>query len=126
MALPSDARPMGFLFVTDMARACDFYRRLLGAEGSPDPFGATLTSPAGLMRLTPAPEGWSAGPHPVHGWHVGNIGAAVDALVEAGVTPLIYEGFGQDDRGVWTSPDGAARVLWFHDSEGNLLSLTQT
>jgi predicted enzyme related to lactoylglutathione lyase len=34
------------------------------------------------------------------------------------------DGMGQDERGVWTTPDGA-RIAWFADPEGNTLSLTQ-
>lgn len=37
----------------------------------------------------------------------------------------VYEGFGQDALGVWTSPDGKAKVAWFNDTDGNVLSLTQ-
>ena len=125
MTLPPGAQPMGFLFATDVERARAFFGRLTGGEGTPDAFGLTLTGPAGVLRLTPAPPGWTPSPHPVHGWRVDDIGAGVEALRVAGVAPLIYEGLGQDDRGVWSSPDGAAHVLWFHDSEGNLLSLTQ-
>lgn len=126
MTLPADARPVGFLFAVDLDRARAFYGALLGGRGTPDTHGVTLDSPLGKLRLTPAPPGWAASPHPVHGWQVGDIGAGVASLRAIGVTPRIYDGMGQDDRGVWTSPDGAAHVLWFHDSEGNLLSLTQS
>ena len=37
----------------------------------------------------------------------------------------IYEGFGQDEVGIWYAPGGAAQIAWFEDSDGNLLSLTQ-
>ena len=30
----------------------------------------------------------------------------------------------QDDLGIWTTPDGA-KVAWFADPDGNILSLTQ-
>jgi hypothetical protein len=30
----------------------------------------------------------------------------------------------QDDLGIWTSPSGA-RVAWFKDPDGNVLSLTE-
>jgi hypothetical protein len=35
-----------------------------------------------------------------------------------------YPGMTQDDAGVWASPSGA-KVAWFKDPDGNLLSLTQ-
>jgi predicted enzyme related to lactoylglutathione lyase len=46
-------------------------------------------------------------------------------LAARGVRMRIYEGFGQDATGLWTAPGGGARVAWFDDSEGNLISLTQ-
>lgn len=42
-----------------------------------------------------------------------------------GVEFKIYEGMGQDAVGVWTSPDGKAKVAWFTDPDGNVLSLSQ-
>jgi hypothetical protein len=56
---------------------------------------------------------------------VPDIAAAIAALNAKGVSMAIYEGFGQDAQGVWTSPDGKARVAWFFDPDGNNLSLTQ-
>jgi hypothetical protein len=44
-------------------------------------------------------------------------------LIERGVEPLRYENREQDALGIWTSPSGA-RVLWFADPDGNVLSLT--
>jgi hypothetical protein len=49
----------------------------------------------------------------------------VRALGAAGVAFTIYEGMGQDALGIWTSPDGAAKVAFFPDPDGNVLSLTQ-
>jgi hypothetical protein len=39
---------------------------------------------------------------------------------------IIYPGVGQDEKGIWTSPDGKAGVSFFHDPDGNGLSLTQS
>ncbi len=58
------------------------------------------------------------------GWKVGDIAAAMKRLQEAGVTMQRYPSMGQDDQGVWTSPSGA-KVVWFHDPDGNTLSLTE-
>jgi predicted enzyme related to lactoylglutathione lyase len=35
-----------------------------------------------------------------------------------------FDDMGRDAAGVWSGPDGA-RVAWFHDPDGNLLSLTR-
>jgi hypothetical protein len=42
-----------------------------------------------------------------------------------GITFTIYEGFGQDADGIWEVPGGGAKVAWFNDPDGNVLSLTE-
>ena len=59
------------------------------------------------------------------GWAVADIGAAVAELRGKGVSFRIYEGFGQDADGIWSPPGGGAKVAWFCDPDGNVLSLTQ-
>jgi catechol 2,3-dioxygenase-like lactoylglutathione lyase family enzyme len=61
----------------------------------------------------------------VLGWEVDDIEAAVAALTANGVTMNIYEGLGQDERGIWTAPDNSCKVVFFSDPDGNGLSLTQ-
>ena len=48
----------------------------------------------------------------------------VRGLLEKGVEPVRYPHFEQDALGIWSAP-GGARVFWFHDADGNLLSLSQ-
>jgi catechol 2,3-dioxygenase-like lactoylglutathione lyase family enzyme len=65
-------------------------------------------------------------PHPFTalGWQVPSIRRRVSTLAKRGV---VFERFGfmeQDERGVWQSPSGA-KVAWFKDPDGNLLSLTE-
>ena len=55
---------------------------------------------------------------------VPDIAAAIDDLVRRGVTFERYEGLHHDGAGVWTAP-GGARIAWFRDPDGNVLSLTQ-
>src|SRR5206468_2009184 len=59
------------------------------------------------------------------GWHVPDIRASVSELSKRGV---VFERFGfmeQDGSNIWQSPSGA-KVAWFKDPDGNLLSLTET
>ncbi len=46
-------------------------------------------------------------------------------LGQRGVSFLRYDGVHQDERGIWTSP-GGARVAWFADPDGNVLSVTES
>ena len=124
--LPSAAVPVTFVNVADRERALAFYRDTLGLPlRSSDDFGDFLETGGALLRMTVLPD-YAAGPHPVLGWDVGDIAVAVEALRARGVAFTVYEGFGQDALGVWTSPDGKAKVAWFADPDGNVLSLSQT
>ena len=58
------------------------------------------------------------------GFEVPDIEAAVRGLGAAGVEMLRYPHFQQDALGVWTAPSGA-RVCWFADPDGNVISLSQ-
>ena len=120
-----DGQPVAFVYVADRGRAVAFYRDVLGCElrGSDD-FGDFLQLGGALLRMTALPD-WKAGPHPVLGWNVPDIVTTAKSLHARGVQFTIYDGMGQDELGIWRSPDGAAKVAWFTDSEGNVLSLSE-
>ena len=48
----------------------------------------------------------------------------IAALSAKGVTFQKCAHLPQNDQGVWTTPDGA-KIAWFTDPSGNILSLTQ-
>jgi catechol 2,3-dioxygenase-like lactoylglutathione lyase family enzyme len=114
---------VGFVPVSDPARARQFYVDTLGLEVLDDgPFGLELDAGGASLRVTPMPEvrvqsGTTAG------WQVEDIGAAVRALTEKGVVFNRFEGMEQDGLGIWTAPDGG-HVAWFNDPDGNTLSLS--
>jgi len=124
MNLQHDATPVAFLYAGDRQRALDFYRDVLDAPVvSSDPFGDFLDLGGARLRMTVMAD-YKPGSHPVLGWNVGDVAVAVATLRARGVAFTIYEGMGQDADGIWTGP-GGARVAWFQDSEGNVLSLSQ-
>lgn len=117
--------PVAFLYTADRERALGFYCETMGfALKSSDPFGDFLDLGPAVARLTMLPD-YKAGAHPVLGWNVDDIKGAVSALAARGVEFAIYEGMGQDELGIWTAPDGAAKVAWFADPDGNVLSLSE-
>ena len=117
--------PVAFIYVADRERALGFYRGALGFElGASDDFGDFIDLGGGLLRMTVMPD-HKAHAHPALGWNVGDIVAAVEALRERGVVFSIHEGFGQDELGIWTSPDGRSRIAFFTDPDGNVLTLSQ-
>lgn len=121
----ADARPVCFVLTADLGRARQFYTENLGlTETGEDPYAVSYDLAGTLMRLTLV-EGHAGGPHTVLGWQVADIASAVDDLAKKGVIAVTYEGFGQDERGIWTDPQSGTRIAWFLDPDGNNLSLTQ-
>ncbi len=116
---------VAFVATTDLEQAEEFYGETLGlplVDRSPiarvfDANGTQLRVTL-VDRLEPAP-------HTVLGWAVADATEAVSKLSAAGVQALHYPGMPQDESGVWDAPSGA-RVAWFHDPSGNVLSVSQT
>jgi len=107
-----------------------FYVDLLGLRLiSDDQFALVLDSNGVTVRVSKVP---AFTPHKftVLGWEVSDIEKLVTELSSKGV---IFENFGlpgQDEKGIWTAPEvdnatAGARVAWFKDPDGNVLSLSQ-
>lgn len=126
MRLLADAAPVSFILTADRARSKPFYAGALGlAILSEDAFSVTFALSGGArLRLTELP-GHQPGEQTVLGWNVADITAAVAELRLRGITFRMFPGFGQDEAGIWTAPDGSAKVAWFTDPDGNVLSLTE-
>jgi catechol 2,3-dioxygenase-like lactoylglutathione lyase family enzyme len=119
------SRIVAFLLAADPARARNFYETTLGLPFLRDDGFAQVFDANGIeVRVTPMPN-HSASEHPVLGWTVGDIARTVSGLAAAGVQFEKYPFLEQDDLGIWTSPDGSAKVAFFKDPDGNLLSLTE-
>ena len=126
MSLPANSPPVAFVLTVDRVRAKSFYAEMLGLRvlGEDDHAVTFDLGNRTPMRLTTVPGHKPSG-HTVLGWHVADIHSAMNDLKAKGITFQIYDGFGQDEQGVWSSPDGGAKVAWFNDPDGNNLSLTQ-
>ncbi|ADW70721.1 VOC family protein [Granulicella tundricola] len=122
----AQASVVGFIPVHDFDLAEGFYAGKLGLTvASRDPFALVLTAAGDVMiRCVLTPE-FKPQPYTVFGWEVLDITVSAKALNAAGVETLRYPWFEQDADGVWTAPGGAARVAWFNDPFGNVLSLSQ-
>ena len=68
----------------------------------------------------------ASAPYTVLGWVVPDIEQAVRELSARGVAFERIQNIEQDALGVWTAPQGVAKVAWFRDPDGNMLSITQT
>ncbi|HEX3432169.1 MAG TPA: VOC family protein [Rhizomicrobium sp.] len=125
MTLPDSARVVTFLGTRNRAKAKAFYCDTLGLKYiSEDPFALVLETDEKTLRISELKD-FEPRRFTALGWVVADIVAAVRALKEKGVAFQIIQGFGQDADAIWTSPDKTARVAWFLDPDGNILSLTQ-
>jgi catechol 2,3-dioxygenase-like lactoylglutathione lyase family enzyme len=115
---------IAFVPATDLDRARAFYEGVLGLTATEHSRFAVAFDVDGTMLRVAAVEHRVAAPYTVLGWAVPDVAAAVDELAARGVAFERFDGMEQDERGVWRSPSGA-RVAWFHDPDGNVLSLTQ-
>jgi catechol 2,3-dioxygenase-like lactoylglutathione lyase family enzyme len=115
---------VGFVSTTDPARARTFYADTLGLQvESESPFAVVFRVSATMLRVTVVEE-LAPQPFTVLGWDVPDIVATIRRLSARGVAFERYDGMEQDKLGVWRAPSGA-RIAWFKDPDGNVLSLTQ-
>jgi catechol 2,3-dioxygenase-like lactoylglutathione lyase family enzyme len=123
-AVLGSALPTAFLPATDLARARLFYEDTLGLDLFADDEFALVFELAGtILRVTRVDE-LRPQPFTVLGWRVNDVAGAVQELSQRGVEFERFPGLRQDASGIWLSPAGA-RVAWFKDPEGNLLSLSE-
>jgi catechol 2,3-dioxygenase-like lactoylglutathione lyase family enzyme len=116
---------VAFVTVVDVDKARSFYRDTLGLTLVREDLPFALVFDAnGIMLRVSLTKKHAALPGTVLGWDVPDIRATISDLAAAGVRFERYSFLEQDEQGVWTSPTGA-KVAWFKDPEGNLLSLTE-
>jgi catechol 2,3-dioxygenase-like lactoylglutathione lyase family enzyme len=116
---------IGFVSIVDVPRAKAFYRDTLGLRlvMEEPPFALVFDGNGIMLRLGMAKE--IAPAHgTVLGWQVPEITATVKSLAQNGVSFERYQGMNQDELGIWTSPTGA-KVAWFKDPDGNILSVSE-
>lgn len=116
---------MAFAPTIDANKARPFYEGVLGLRVlSQDNFALALDANGIMLRVTNVPSGFKPQPFTILGWQVPDIAKFVLDLKEKGVRFEMYGMPSQDADGIWTAP-GGAKIAWFKDPDGNLLSLTQ-
>lgn len=116
---------MAFSATADAARAKAFYQDQLGLRlVSDEPYALVFDAAGTMLRVQKVKEVPKA-QYTTLGWHVPDIAASVEELEKAGVHFERYGLPGQDEKGIWTPPGSSAKVAWFKDPDGNILSLTQ-
>ena len=115
---------VGFLITTDYDKARAFFEGTLGCEFvSQDQFALVVTLGGHQIRISKTPE-FTPLRNTVLGWEVSDIERVVDALAQRGVVFEKYPFVQDQARGIWAAP-GGAKVAWFKDPDGNVLSVSQ-
>jgi len=117
-----DAQQVSFVGISDLEAAQHFYGDVLGLPlVDARPFALVHRGSQTELRITEVPQ-VRAATYTVLGWQVSDLEAEIDGLVAAGGVFARDDGMDQDAPGTWTAPSGA-RIAWFHDPDGNTLSL---
>jgi len=115
---------IGFVPTKDAARARNFYEGVLGLRFvSDDGFALVMDANGTMIRIARAPD-FTPFPFTLLGWGVEDIEAEAAELAGRGVEFNRYGFLEQDAAGIWAAP-GGAKVAWFTDPDGNILSLSQ-
>lgn len=116
---------VSFVPVKDAKKARPFYEGILGLRFvSQDKFALVLDANGVMLRVTNVPADFKPQAFTVLGWEVPNIEEIVASLRKKGVHFESYGLPGQDAQGIWSAP-GGAKVAWFKDPDGNVLSVSQ-
>ena len=111
--------------VSDLAKAKDFYSKILGLPVKETPEGLSIqVSPDYAVFLYPKPNHTPAS-FTVLNFQVDNVETAVDSLTAAGITFLQYQGQLQTDKKGIARNSGGPLIAWFTDPAGNILSVVE-
>ena len=109
--------------VDDLGEAREFYGETLGLKTSEQHGLMTLHLAGDRDTLVyPKPDHTPAS-YTILNFPVGDIDEAVEGLAARGVRCERYEGFDQDEKGIFRG--GGPFIAWFKDPAGNVLSVLQ-
>jgi catechol 2,3-dioxygenase-like lactoylglutathione lyase family enzyme len=113
-----------FIATADAERARAFYQDKLGLTLIDDGGYALVFDANGTQLRVQRVDAVAPHAYTALGWELGDLAAGVRALAAKGVAVARFPGLPLDADGIWDTPDGS-RVAWFHDPDGNTLSLSQ-
>jgi len=114
-----------FLATSNAARSKQFYETVLGLRLKTDDEFAISFEAGGIELRIQKVKTFKPHAFTALGWRVANVRKTISALAKKGVNFERYPFLKQDELGVWSAPSGA-RVAWFKDPDGNVLSITET
>ena len=120
----NSAELVAFAPTTDFDKARSFYEGVLGLKFvANDGFALVMEANGVTLRIAKVGK-FTPAQFTVLGWKVKDIQKTVSAMGKKGVKFERFPGLEQDALGIWTAP-GGAKVAWFKDPDGNILSVSQ-
>lgn len=116
--------PIAFIATAMPDRARAFYAGTLGLPLTADDEFSLVFDLGGVPLRVQKVRELLPQPFTTLGWRVADAAAAVAVLRARGVVFERYPFLQQDAHDIWDAP-GGARIAWFKDPDGNLLSLTE-
>jgi catechol 2,3-dioxygenase-like lactoylglutathione lyase family enzyme len=107
--------------VNDVPAARQFYEKTLGMTVAEQNGMLQLTVAGGAQVLVYPKPNHEPASFTVLNFPVPDVESAVDELTSRGVSFLRYDGFDQDDKGIFRG--GGPLIAWFTDPAGNVLSV---
>jgi catechol 2,3-dioxygenase-like lactoylglutathione lyase family enzyme len=115
---------IAFVPTSDAARARDFYEQKLGLRFVSDDSFAIVMDCNGTMLRIARVGNFTPHPFTILGWEVQDMDKTAELMTGNDVKFEIFPGLNQNEAGIWTAP-GGAKVAWFKDPDGNILSISQ-
>ena len=122
----ADTKAFSGFAVDDLEQAKEFYGETLGLRTRviDEEYGLLSLELAGDRgTLVYAKPDHKPADYTILNFPVDDIDATVDELAERGVSCERYEGFDQDEKGVFRG--GGPLIAWFKDPAGNVLSVLE-
>ena len=122
--MDNSREPVSFIATDKPDAARSFFTEVMGLKlREATPFALVFLDGHHVLRVQITSEVQPVG-YTVHGWRVASIVDEIETLNSKGVRFQRFDHLPQDDRGIWTTPDGS-KIAWFTDPSGNTLSLTE-
>lgn len=118
------AKVMGFIPTKNPKKARQFFEGVLGLRFVVDDKFALVFDANGTMLRVVTVKDFEPFPFTILGWVVSDIEKVVAGLQKRGVKFERFSFMEQDKLGIWAAP-GGAKVAWFKDPDGNVLSVSE-
>ena len=119
----TDTKAFSGFAVYDLEKAREFYGETLGLKTSEEHGLLTLHLAGDRDTLVYPKPDFAPATYTILNFPVDEIDTAVDELAARGVSFERYDGFDQDERGIFRTE--GPYIAWFKDPAGNVLSVLQ-